>query len=132
MTPLSGDSPFPIAEPDATSGDEEGIIQDMSFDMMNGGVNTPEPAIVSELSAEQTSFGIQVTHSSIYLSCDMSQYVTTIDISKSSIDVSYMPMDDERPCLYDVEYSIVYEFAEGHYTLHAMEDSKEMSMVSPE
>ena len=138
FTNLNGDSVHPY-DPDLdepSSGDGSGLDEDggNSGGAPEGGpgidalsfseaVTETVPNPDNNLYVETRDGGWDVFHTNIALACDMSAYETEISMSEGTISVDYMPIDDDRGCMYDVQFVIVYDFPAGEYTLSVMEDT---------
>ena len=68
---------------------------------------------------------IEIVHSNVALSCDMSSYIPEVFVEDYSITILYMPLEAERDCFYNVEFSMNRPVDIGTYTLVLMEDMTE-------
>lgn len=79
----------------------------------------------SSIVVEVREGGIDVVHTNVDLACDMSPYEPDLHMEDQTMTIHYMPPDDERGCLMDVEFSVDAPLEEGTYTLQLMEDETE-------
>ena len=125
---LAGDSVYPnspkctdILEDDMESNaDSQDFIMDELYDLtFVPSDSAPEGSIDITI---QDSL-IDVVHAHVALSCDMSQYEPEIFAEDLLITILYMPLESERDCYYNVEFSMDRPFEPGTYTLQIMEDT---------
>ena len=64
-------------------------------------------------------------HTNVDLACDMSLYEPDLHMEDQTMTIHYMPPEDERGCLMDVEFSVDAPLEQGTYTLQLMEDETE-------
>jgi len=100
-------APSQIALNDVEYSEADGLIDDFT--------------ITVEVSEDR----LDVVHTNIDLACDMSPYVPEVQIQDKVISVKYMPLNEERDCLMNVEFSMNLLLEEGTYTLILMEDETE-------
>lgn len=79
----------------------------------------------SSIVVEVREGGIDVVHTNVDLACDMDPYEPDLHMEDQTMTIHYMPPDDERGCLMDVEFSVDAPLEEGTYTLQLMEDETE-------
>ena len=79
----------------------------------------------SSIVVEVREGGIDVVHTNVDLACDMSPYEPDLHMEDQTMTIHYMPPDDERGCLMDVQFSVDAYLEEGTYTLQLMEDETE-------
>lgn len=117
---LNGDSVFP-AQPEPSS-------DSASLSMITYEASTETSGdIESTLGVELSSGDILVVHNGVSLSCDMSQYESTLTIDETSIEVMYMPLEDQRDCTYNISFHIYHELV-GTYALRVMEDEHSVDL----
>ena len=127
---LAGDSVYPntptcsdmlgdVAEADV---EDMGEVSYQLYDLM---IIPSEPEVEGSIEVVVEEYLIDVAHSSVALSCDMSAYQPEIIVDGFSISVFYMPLEEERDCFYNVAFSLDRPFDSGNYTLTLMEDSTE-------
>lgn len=124
---LNGDSVFPAQEePDlsfnAGSDSEEvgassGDSSLSSIDYQESASSDVEPGLFVEILSGKLS----VVHNGVSLSCDMSQYDPTLNIDETTIEVMYMPLEDQRDCSYNISFQIYHNLV-GEYVLRVMDD----------
>lgn len=132
MFDLAGDSVYqadpsiePVTDPDNPMGNppEGGIDQVEMYDLAYSESEgfTEDSSIVVEV----REGGIDVVHTNVDLACDMSPYEPDLHMEDQTMTIHYMPPDDERGCLMDIEFSVDAPLEEGTYTLQLMEDETE-------
>ena len=122
----SNQEDLPISEPalgnsEVDEVDESGgnMLDDIQFTESNS--DAPS-SIVLDIEDNM----VHVTHYSVLLSCDMNQYSPDRMDDGSNITIYYMPLEDPRECLYDVQFYLYLN--SGTYTLTLMEDSTEFTI----
>ena len=75
----------------------------------------------SNIVVEVNESSIDVVHTNVDLACDMSPYTPDIHREDKKITIHYMPPEEERGCLMDVQFSMDMVLEEGEYTLQLME-----------
>ena len=133
MYDLAGDSVYQADSTIAPAIEPEDPVSESSPD---GGINqvgmyglsyseSEDLGQDSSIVVEVREGGIDVVHTNVDLACDMSPYEPDLHMEDQIMTIHYMPPDDERGCLMDVEFSVDAYLEEGTYTLQLMEDETE-------
>ena len=128
---LAGDSVYPnsptsdVSIPEPTEGSIENGSDQLDYMLYNLTFTEDTTDTESAIDVTVETDIISVVHSYVQLSCDMSQYNEEISIEDMDITIYYMPLQEERDCFYDVEFSFDRPFEPGRYILTLMEDQAE-------